>query len=63
MQGSHKPFDYFRTPRVFAFVFADLTRFVVKIPRFGDLNRNQLDDNIHRLYTGEIVREMRTDAK
>ena len=63
MKGSHKPFDHFRLTRVFAFVFADLTRFVVKIPRFGDLNRDQLDDDIHRLYTGEIVREMRADAE
>ena len=63
VQGLHKARNHFGLPRVFSEVFRQLTRVVIVGPTLGNLRRNQLNDDVQRLNSCEIIGEMGADTE
>lgn len=63
MDGFHKSLDNRRVTCVFSIVLAELASVVVECPRLCYLDGYELDDDVHRLYSLEIVGEMSADTE
>ena len=63
MQSLLESLDNFGLPGVLSGVFRQLTRVVIVGPTLGNLRRNQLNDDVQRLNSCEIVGEMGADTK
>ena len=63
VQSLHKTGNHFGLPRVFSEVFRQLTRVVIVGPTLGYLRPNELDDDVHRLNSLEIIGEMGADTE
>ena len=63
MQSLLESLDNFGLPGVLSGVFRQLTRIVIVGPTLGYLRPDELDDDVHRLNSLEIIGEMGADTE
>lgn len=63
MEGLEEAADGGGVAGVFAMVLAKLASRGVEGPGFGDLHREELDDDVHWFHAGEVVGEVGANAK
>ena len=63
MQGFSESSNDGRIADILVKVFAQFACFIEERPRFGNLCRHQLNDDVHRRHSFKIIREVCPDAE